>query len=127
MASAERVSIGGEVAGSLAFSQAVRAGGFVFVSGQPGIDETGKVVDGIEAQVEQALRNVERVLEDAGSGLDRIVRTTTLLRDIADLPAVVAVRRRLLSEPYPADTAFQAVSLVRPDFLVEIEVQAIST
>ncbi|MFD1531466.1 RidA family protein, partial [Pseudonocardia aurantiaca] len=89
-----------EVAARLAFSQAVRAGGLVFVSGQPGVDGAGRVVGDVTAQARQAFANLDAVLREAGSDLAHVVRFTTLLRDIADLPAVVEVRRELLRPPY---------------------------
>jgi 2-iminobutanoate/2-iminopropanoate deaminase len=107
--------------GKLAFSQAVRAGGFVFVSGQPGVDGAGRPADGIEAQARLAFANLDEVLRAAGSGLGSVVRFTTLLRDIGDLDAVVRVRRELFRPPYPADTVFQATALARPEFLLEID------
>ena len=83
---------GAEGVARLGFSQAVRAGGFVFVSGQPGVDASGKPVEGAKAQALQAFANLDAVLREAGSGLDRVVRFTTLLRSMADLDAVVEAR-----------------------------------
>lgn len=109
----------------LGFSQAVRAGGFVFVSGQPGVDRSGRVADGAEAQTRLAFANLAEVLEAAGSGLAQVVRFTTLLRDITDLGTVVRVRRELLTPPYPADTVYAVAALARPEFLLEIEATAL--
>ena len=114
-----------EVAARLAFSQAVRAGGLVFVSGQPGVDGAGRVVGDVIAQARQAFANLDAVLREAGSDLAHVVRFTTLLRDIADLPAVVEVRRALLRPPYPADTVLQAAALARPEFALEIDAIAV--
>jgi enamine deaminase RidA (YjgF/YER057c/UK114 family) len=111
---------------SAGFSQAVRSGGFVFVSGQPGVDAAGRIAGdgGIEAQVRQAFANIDAILQQAGSGLSNVVRFTTILRNIEDMETVVRVRRELLTPPYPADTIFQAASLARPQFLVEIDAVA---
>jgi enamine deaminase RidA (YjgF/YER057c/UK114 family) len=111
--------------GRLAFSQAVRAGGFVFASGQPGTDETGRPAGDAEAQARLAFANLDAVLRDAGSALAHVVRFTTLLRDMGDLDTVVRVRRELLQPPYPADTVFQAAALARPEFLLEIDAIAV--
>ena len=71
------------------YSQALVAGRYVFTSGQIGIDpSTGKLVEGgIAAQAEQVMANLAAILEEAGSGLDRIVKTTCFLADIADFAA----------------------------------------
>jgi 2-iminobutanoate/2-iminopropanoate deaminase len=69
------------------YSHAVRAGGFVFVSGQPGIDPaTGEVPGPFGAQARQALTNLAAVLGAAGSRLDLVVSTTVLVADVADFP-----------------------------------------
>lgn len=111
----------------LGFSQAVRVGDLVFVSGQPGVDEAGQIAGdgGITAQTAQAYANLDTVLRDAGSHLGLVVRTTTLLRDMNDLEKVVAVRMRTLSAPFPADTVYQVSSLARPEFLLEIDAIAV--
>lgn len=109
----------------LSFSNAIRAGGLVFVSGQPGVDADGRIPDGIEAQTTVAFANLDAILREAGSGLAHVVKFTTLLRDIGDLATIVRVRGEVLEAPYPADTVFQAAELARPDFLVEIDAVAV--
>jgi len=121
----ESFDAGREWTGRLAFSQAIRAGGLVFVSGQPGVDDAGRVAEGAEAQARLAFANLDEVLSAAGSGLAHVVRFTTLLCDMADLDAVVRVRRELLAPPYPADTVFRAAALARPEFLLEIDAIAV--
>lgn len=120
----ELQAVGGEV-GTLAFSQAVRAGGFVFVSGQPGVDAAGRPGPDARTQAELAFAGIAAQLAAAGTDLVHVVRFTTLLRDMADLPAVVEVRRRLLDPPYPADTVAQVAGLARPEFLMEIDAVAV--
>ncbi|SOE02054.1 RidA family protein [Blastococcus haudaquaticus] len=74
------------------YSHAVRAGGFVFVAGQPGIDPvTGEVPDAFEPQARQAFSNLVAVLGVAGSGPGLVVSTTVLVSDHADFPAMNAV------------------------------------
>lgn len=96
------------------YSQAVEAGGTVYVSGQvPLVPATGQLVDGgIQAQAEQALRNVGAILEAAGLGYADVVKTTVLLADIADFAAVNEVYARFFTGPVlPARAAFQVAAL----------------
>ena len=70
------------------YSQGFVAGGLVFTSGQiPVVPETGAIPEGIEAQAEQSCRNVGAILEAAGSGFDRVVKTTCFLKDMGDFAA----------------------------------------
>ena len=75
------------------YSQAVRVGDMVYTAGQPGIDPAKGAVAGdtFEAQARQAFANLAAVLEDAGSGLDRVVKVTCFLTDAADFPALNAL------------------------------------
>jgi len=104
------------------YSQAVRAGGFVFASGQIPIDPaTGEVVaGGVAEQTDQVLRNVSAVLEAAGTGLDRVVKTTVFLADMNDFIAMNEVYGRFFGELPPARATVQAARLPR-DAKVEIE------
>jgi 2-iminobutanoate/2-iminopropanoate deaminase len=103
-------------------SQAIRFGELVFVSGQAAIDENGLVgVGDFDAQAEQAFHNLRDVLEAAGSGLDRILKVTILLTDMANFPKIVDLRGRWFSEPYPADTIVEVSSLALPELEIEIE------
>ena len=108
------------------YSQAIRAGGFVFTAGQLGIDPaTGELAgDGIAEQAERALANLGAILAAAGSGLDGIVKTTVYLADIGDWPAVNEVDARLVPEPCPARSAF-AVKDLPKGARVEIEAVAV--
>lgn len=73
-----------------AYSQAVKANGFVFVSGQLGIDpETGELAGSTPAiQTHQAMKNIEAILKEAGSGLDKIVRATIYMQNAADFAQI---------------------------------------
>ena len=109
------------------YSQAVAAGGFVFASGQIPIDPaTGEFVPGgIAEQTEQVLRNVSKVLEAAGTGLDRVVRTTVFLADMNDFAAMNEVYARYFGTEPPARSTVQAARLPR-DARVEIDVIALA-
>jgi 2-iminobutanoate/2-iminopropanoate deaminase len=103
------------------YSQAIVAQGLVFCSGMPGIEPaTGTVPDGIEAQTEQALRNLEAVLTAAGSSLSHLVKTTIFYADVADFPALNAVYERFMPVPPPARSAPANVRLPH-GLLVSIE------
>jgi 2-iminobutanoate/2-iminopropanoate deaminase len=107
------------------YSQAIRAGDFVFVSGQVGLTPgSSDAVGGIEEQTEQALANIGAILEAAGSGLDRMVKTTVLLADLADFERMNAVYARHVGDAPPARATF-AVGLPA-GLLVEIEAVALA-
>lgn len=108
------------------YSQAVLAGGFVFVSGQLGIDpSSGRLEEGVEAQAGRALDNLEAVLSAAGLSTRQVVKTTVLLADMADFARVNARYALHFSEPYPARAAF-AVKTLPLGALVEIEAVAVN-
>jgi 2-iminobutanoate/2-iminopropanoate deaminase len=107
------------------YSQGIRAPGFIFTSGQVGAEPSdGAIVDGVAAQADRALRNLAAVLEEAGSGLDRVVKTTIFLTDINDFTAVNEVYARYLSTPFPARSTV-AVAALPKGALVEIEMVAL--
>ena len=108
------------------YSQAIKAGGFVFVSGQIPIDpQTGQFVPGgIGEQTERVLKNLQAVLEAAGSSLDQVVKTTVFLADMKEFSAMNEVYARFFSEPPPARATVAAAGLPR-DARVEIEVVAL--
>ena len=104
------------------YSQAVSVGGFVFASGQIPLDpQTGEfVAGGVAEQTEQVLRNLSAVLEAAGTGLDRVVKTTVFLADMNDFALMNEVYGRYFNEDAPARATVQAARLPR-DARVEIE------
>lgn len=108
------------------YSQAVKAGGFVFASGQIPIDPlTGQFVSGgVEEQTEQVLKNLTAVLEAAGSGLDKVVKTTVFLADMKDFAAMNEVYGRFFTSEAPARATVAAAGLPR-DARVEIEAVAL--
>ena len=111
-----------------AFSQGFRVGDLVIVSGQAALDEQGRIVGpgDFDAQAEQTFRNLARVLEAGGSSLERIVKVTIFLTDMANFPKVVELRRRWFSPPYPADTIVQVAALALPELEIEIEAIAVA-
>ena len=109
------------------YSQAIKANGFVFASGQiPIIPETGEfVAGGITEQTEQVIKNLSRVLEAAGSGLDRVVKTTVFLADMGEFAAMNEVYGKFFSDAPPARATVAAAGLPR-GARVEIEAIALS-
>lgn len=109
------------------YSQAIKSNGFVFASGQiPIIPETGEfVAGGISEQTEQVLKNLSRVLEAAGSGLNRVVKTTVFLADMEEFAAMNEVYGKFFSDEPPARATVEASRLPR-GARVEIEAIALS-
>lgn len=109
------------------YSQAVKANGLIFASGQIPIDpQTGQfVTGGIAEQTEQVLRNLEAVLEAAGSGLANVVKTTVFLIDMQEFTAMNEVYGRFFKEQPPARATVEAARLPR-DARVEIEAIALA-
>nr|MBQ6241720.1 RidA family protein [Lachnospiraceae bacterium] len=104
------------------YSQAIEVGNLIFVSGQIPVDPaTGAFAgDDITSQTHQSLKNLRAILEEAGSGLDKVAKTTVFLKDMNDFAAMNAVYAQYFSEPYPARAAVQVGRLPK-DALVEIE------
>ncbi len=103
------------------YSAGIISGNNLFLSGQIGIDPvTGKLVEGIEAQARQALRNLSNLLEAGEMTTDHVVKTTVLLADLADFGKVNEIYGEFFSEPYPARACFQVAALPA-GALVEIE------
>jgi 2-iminobutanoate/2-iminopropanoate deaminase len=109
------------------YSQAIRANGFVFVSGQVAIDPvTQQVITGdVAAQTDRVLRNLSEILEAAGSGLGKVVRATVFLKNIGDFAAMNEVYGRYFSSAPPARSTIEAARLPK-DVLVEIDVIALA-
>jgi 2-iminobutanoate/2-iminopropanoate deaminase len=107
------------------YSQAVRFGELIFVSGQLGADpETGQIVDGgITEQTEQVMRNLSAILEEAGSGLKQLVKATIYLSDLGDFEAMNEVYAKYVGPEPPARATIQVAGLPS-DVLVEIEAVA---
>jgi 2-iminobutanoate/2-iminopropanoate deaminase len=107
------------------YSQAVSGGGFLFCSGQLGVDPaTGEFAGpDIEAQVERAMANLRSVLDAAGLTFADVVKTTIFLADMADFPKVNAVYGKFVSDPPPARSTVQVAALPRGG---RVEIEAIA-
>jgi len=107
------------------YSQAVEAGGTLWISGQLPLDPaTGRVPETIEAQTEQALKNVGAILSAAGYSYTDVVKSTVLLADMADFAAMNAVYARFYTHDMPARVCYQVARLPM-DVKVEIETVAV--
>ena len=108
------------------YSQAVQAGNTVYVSGQLPIDPATGAFAGedIRAQTRQSLTNIRSILEAVGADMSKVVKTTVLLKIIADFAAMNEVYAGFFAAPYPARAAFQVAALPK-DALVEIECVAV--
>jgi len=108
------------------YSQGVRAGNMLFVSGQGHLDpETGALVSGdVGAQTRRVMDNIGAILKAAGASFDHVVRTTVYLADMGDFAAMNAAYGEYFSAPAPARTTIQAARLPR-DLRVEIDVIAV--
>ena len=108
------------------YSQAIRAGSLLFVSGQVPIDPaTGQIVNGdIAAQTHRVFRNISEILKAGGASLDHVVRTTVFLADMDDFGAMTEVYAGYFTSPAPARATVQ-VSRLPKDARVEIDVIAV--
>lgn len=109
------------------YSQAIKANGYIFTSGQIAIDPaTQEVVAGdVAAQTERVLRNLGEILEAAGSGLGKVVRSTVFLKDMDDFAAMNQVYGKYFSSAPPARSTVEVARLPK-DVLVEIDVIALA-
>ena len=108
------------------YSQAIRANGFVFVSGQVAIDPASQQVmtGDVSAQTEQVLKNLRGILEAAGTSLEKVVRTTVFLKNMGDFGAMNEVYARQFLTAPPARSTVEVARLPK-DVLVEIDVIAL--
>lgn len=107
------------------YSQAIVANGFVYTAGQIGSDpKTGTLGEGIEAQTEQALKNIEAVLDASGSSMAHVVKTTVFLADMNDFAKMNEVYAKRMGAPFPARSTVQVARLPR-DAKIEIEAVAV--
>ena len=107
------------------YVHAVKAGNIVFTSGQLGIiPETGELAEGVEAQAEQAIQNIQVVLEEAGCTLNDVVKTTVFLADMKDFATINVIYAKYFNENKPARSCVQAAALPKGG-LFEMEVIAV--
>jgi 2-iminobutanoate/2-iminopropanoate deaminase len=109
------------------YSQAIRANGFVFVSGQVAIDPaTQQVIRGdAAAQTDRVFKNLTAILKAAGTGLEKVVRSTVFLKNMGDFAAMNEVYGRYISSAPPARSTVEVARLPK-DVLVEIDVIALA-
>ena len=109
------------------YSQAIKANGFVFTSGQIAFDPaTNQIIQGdVAAQTERVLKNLEAILKAAGSNLERVVRTTVFLKNMGDFAAMNEVYGRFWKSAPPARSTVEVARLPR-DVAVEIDVIALA-
>lgn len=118
----ERVNTTPDIYEPFLLSQGIKFGHLLFVSGQAGYDEDGKIVEGgFLKQGEQAFANLQRALEAGGSSLDDVIKVTIFVTDMGNFEEVVDLRRQFFSAPYPADTIAEVKALYNPDGMIEIE------
>jgi len=111
----------------IGFSRAVRVGPYITVGGTAPVGEDGNTV-GIgdpAVQTRQCIKIIKSALEQAGSGLEDVIRTRILLTDINDWKAVAKVRAEYFKDIRPVDTVMQVSSFINPEWLVEIEADAV--
>lgn len=104
-----------------------RVGDLVFTSGQAAITEQGEIVGlgDFDAQVEQTMANVKRVLELAGSSMQDIVKVNIYVTDMTNFPKVIELREKYFSYPWPADTIVEVTSLAIPGLMIEVDATAV--
>ncbi len=107
------------------YSQAIRAGGFLWCSGQIPIDPAAGAVTAttIEGQTRQAIENLRHVLEAAGAGLDRVVKTTVFISDMNDFAALNAVYAEMFGDTKPARSCVEVARLPKD---VKLEIEAVA-
>jgi len=103
------------------YSQAIRAGQTVYLSGQLGLDpKTGNLVDGIDAQTHQVFKNLHAVAIAAGGSLDDMVKLSILMQNLGDFAKVNEIMAGYFTQPYPARATYQVAALPKAG-LIEIE------
>ena len=120
----QAISTGGAPGAIGPYSQAIQSGDMLFCSGQLGLDPTtGELADGVEAQADRALRNLQSVLDAGGLSFDDVVKTTIFLADIGDFAAVNEVYARFMPDPPPARSTVQVAALPKGG---RVEIEAIA-
>ena len=111
----------------IGFSRAVRVDNFISVGGTTPINKDGKTIglNDPAAQTRQCLETIKAALEDAGASLDDVVRTRMLLTRIEDWEHVAKVRGEYFKDIRPVDTVVEVSRFINPEWLVEIEVDAV--
>ena len=106
------------------YSQAVVTNNMVYTSGQIPVNPlTGEIPDGIEAQTNQVLTNLQNLLKDSGTSIGKAVKTTVFIQNMSDFAAVNKIYEKYFTEPYPARSCVEVAKLPK-DVLIEIEAVA---
>ena len=123
----ELISNGNPMEKVVGFSRAVRVGPYISIGGTAPVDENGKTVGvgDIAAQTRQCIEIIKAALEQAGSGLHDVVRTRIILTDIDDWKAAIDVRKDYFRDVRPVDTIMAIDRFVNPEWLIEIEADAV--
>ena len=121
----QSINVHGAPAAVGPYSHAAKANGFIYISGQLGLDPaTGSLTEGVKAQTRQSLENVKTILEGCGSDLQHVVKTGIFLDDINDFGAVNAIYGEYFTDELPARSCVEVAKLPKGG-LVEIEVIAV--
>lgn len=129
MTELERIRLPGTIAEPIShYTDAVLAGGFLWISGMLPTDAEGNLVGkgDVVAQTEQVFRNIEAVLTAAGSTFAQVVKVTVYLRNVDDRPLINPVRRKYFGESRPASTLVEISQLAMDDALIEVETVAVT-
>jgi enamine deaminase RidA (YjgF/YER057c/UK114 family) len=123
------ISSGSPYEDIIGFSRAVRVGPYITIGGTAAMDKNGNTVGvgDISVQTKQCLETIKLALENAGSSLNDVVRTRLLLINIEDWKAAAEVRSSYFKTIKPVDTIMQVSRFINPEWLIEIEVDAIVT
>jgi enamine deaminase RidA (YjgF/YER057c/UK114 family) len=121
------ISNGNPMESIVGFSRAVRVGDFIAVGGTAPVDNDGKTVGvgDVFVQTKQCFEIIKNALEQAGSGLQDIVRTRVILTDIDNWKQAIEARKLYCLDARPVDTIMAVQGFVNPEWLVEIEVDAV--
>jgi enamine deaminase RidA (YjgF/YER057c/UK114 family) len=123
----ELISNGNPLEDIIGFSRAVKVGQYITIGGTAPVDKNGNTV-GVGSpgeQTRQCIKIIKEALENAGSGLNDVVRTRMILTNIDDWKEVIKVRAEYFKEIKPVDTIMQVSRFINPEWLIEIEVDAI--
>ena len=119
---AKQVIMGPTALPGVPYSPGMKAGDYIFVSGQIGhVDREGNKVEGVEAQTRQTLENMKRVLETAGASLNDVVKATVFLVKADDFAKMNEVYKSYFDKDPPARSTVIVAALARPEIIVEIE------
>ena len=103
------------------YSQAIEINGMVYTSGViPVVPETGELPDGVEAQAEQAFKNLTNLVADSGSKVENIVKTTVFIKEMNDFGKINEIYKKYFKEPFPARSCVEVARLPK-DVLLEVE------